>query len=266
MSLLVAENLTIAREGRPVVRDLEFSVSRGTLLVVAGPNGAGKTTLLRVLSGELPPARGRVWFAGQDIGSIPHRHLAWQRVFLAQQSECRLPFLAREMALLGAEAAGHRGRSARDRAANALRMAGVSHLEKRMMSKLSGGEQQRVHWARVLAQLDGRTEGRVIFLDEPVSSLDLAHQHELLAMARSLAQAGAAVVAVLHDLNLAARYADDILLLNDGRMCAHGCPVGVLTPETVSAVFGVRAEVLSHPSDGTPLVVVDGLSLATKFD
>ena len=256
MSILVAQNLTIARDGRPIASGLDFSVPPGTFLVVAGPNGAGKTTLLRVLSGELAAASGRVLFAGQDICSIPHRDLARQRVFLAQQSECRLPFLACEMALLGAEAAGHRGRFARDRAATALRMAGVAHLENRMMSKLSGGEQQRVHWARVLAQLDDRTEGRVLFLDEPVSSLDLAHQHELLAMARSLARAGAAVVAVLHDLNLAARYADNILLLDGGRMRAHGCPTGVLAPETISAVFGVRAEVLSHPSDGTPLVVV----------
>lgn len=228
--------------------------------MIAGPNGAGKSTLLRVLSGELPPSLGRVLFGGQDIGSIPHHHLARQRVFLAQQSECRLPFLANEMVLLGAEAAGHRGRTARERAATALEIAGVSHLERRTMSKLSGGEQQRVQWARILAQLDNRTEGRLIFLDEPVSSLDLAHQHDLLAKAGSLAKAGAAVVAVLHDLNLAARYADEILLLDGGRMQAHGSPVSVLTPEIISAVFGVQAEVLSHPSDGTPLVVVKTLA------
>lgn len=257
MSILVAQNLTIARDGRTVASGLEFSVPFGTLLVVAGPNGAGKSTLLRVLSGELPPSLGRVFFGGRDIGSIPHHELARKRVFLAQQSECRLPFLASDMVLLGAEAAGHRGRTARERAEAAMEKAGVSHLGKRMMSKLSGGEQQRVHWARVLAQLDDRAEGRLIFLDEPVSSLDLAHQHELLAKAGSLAKAGAAVVAVLHDLNLAARYADELILLHNGLMQSHGSPAHVLNPETILRIFNVHAQVITHPSDGTPLVVVN---------
>ncbi|MBE2204607.1 MAG: heme ABC transporter ATP-binding protein [Chthoniobacterales bacterium] len=256
MNTLAAENLSLSRDGRTVVGGLNFSVPPGSLLVVAGPNGAGKSTLLRVLSGELPPSQGRVLFGGRDIASIPHRELARRRVFLAQQSECRLPFLACEMALLGAEAAGHRGRAARERAAAALEMAGVSHLGSRMMSKLSGGEQQRVHWARVLAQLDEQTEDRLVFLDEPVSSLDLAHQHELLARARRLAKAGATVVAVLHDLNLAARYADELLLLNDGGMQSHGAPAQVLEPETISRVFQVSAQVIAHPTDGGPLVVV----------
>ena len=257
MSILVAQNLTIARDGRTVASGLDFSVSSGTLLGGAGPNGEGKSTLLRVLSGELPPSVGRVLFGGQDIASISHHHLARQRVFLAQQSECRLPFLASEMVLLGAEAAGHRGRAARERAATALEIAGVSHLERRMMSKLSGGEQQRVHWARVLAQLDNRTEGRLLFLDEPVSSLDIAHQHELLAKAGSLAKAGAAVVAVLHDLNLAARYADELILLHNSLMQSHGSPAHVLNPETILRVFNVHAHVITHPSDGTPLVAVN---------
>lgn len=257
MSILVAQNLTIARDGRAVASGLEFSVSSGTVLVVAGPNGAGKSTLLRVLSGELPPSLGRVLFGGRDIRSIPHRELARKRVFLAQQSECRLPFLASEMVLLGAEAAGHRGRTARERAEAALATAGVSHLGKRIMSKLSGGEQQRVHWARILAQLDERAGGSVVFLDEPVSSLDLAHQHEMLAKAGELAKAGAAVVAVLHDLNLAALYADELLLLHHGLMQSHGPPARVLNPDTILSVFNVHARVITHPTDGSPLVVVD---------
>lgn len=257
MTVLSAENLEIARGGRSVVRSLSFSVQAGRFLVVAGPNGTGKTSLLRVLSGELPPVSGRVLYCGKEISAISPPELARKRVFLAQQSECRLPFLAYEMALMGAEAAGYRGRPARERALGALQSAGVTSLENRAMSQLSGGEQQRVHWARVLAQLDGQTEGRIVFLDEPVSSLDLSHQHGLLETARNLARAGAAVVAVLHDLNLAARYADAILLLHRGRMYSEGPPACVLTAEAILQVFGVNASVIGHPSDGTPLVVVE---------
>lgn len=259
MNLLVAENLSVARESRIIACGLDFSVPAGTFLVVAGPNGAGKTSLLRVLSGELSAHTGRVLFSGADIRHIPHRELARKRIFLAQQSECRLPFLAREMVLLGAESAGHRGQSARRLAAKAMDLAGVSHLESRTMSKLSGGEQQRVHWARTLAQLDGQSEGRAVFLDEPVSSLDLAHQHELLSLSRSLARSGAAVVAVLHDLNLAARYADHILLLHEGRAHFHGSPAHVLTPETISQVFGVRTQILTHPDNPSPVIFVENV-------
>ncbi len=259
MNLLVAENLSVARDHRVIVHALNFAVPPGTFLVVAGPNGTGKTSLLRALSGELAAAAGRVLFSGRDIRDIPHRTLAAKRVFLAQHSECRLPFLAREMVLLGAESAGHRGLAARRLATKAMHLAGVSHLEGRTMSKLSGGEQQRVHWARTLAQLDNRTEGSAIFLDEPVSSLDLAHQHELLTLSRALARAGAAVVAVLHDLNLAARYADHILLLHEGRAHSHGSPAHVLTPETIAQVFGVRTRIFTHPDNPSPVILVENV-------
>lgn len=254
--MLVAEQIAVARGLRTIAEGLDFSVPAGTFLVVAGQNGAGKTTLLRTLSGELAPRSGRIVLDGVNIKTMSRQQLARKRVFLAQRTECHLPFLARELVLLGAEAAGHGGRSARSCSERALLAAGVANLSERVVSKLSGGEQQRIHWARVLAQLDGQSAGRIVFLDEPTSSLDLAHQHELLAQARALAQRGATVVAVLHDLNLAARYADAILLLHNGRLHAHGPPATVLNPETIREVFRVRAAVVSPPGVGSPLVVV----------
>jgi len=254
LSFLRAENLSIERGGRLVASGVDLAVPSGTFLVAAGPNGAGKSSLLRVLSGEMRAHGGRVLLGGSDISKISRSALARQRAFLAQQNECCLPFLAREVVRFGAEAAGLSGRSAHRRSRDAMEMAGVTALAERPVSMLSGGEQQRVHWARVLAQLDGRAAGRAVFLDEPVSSLDLEHQHALLRQARELAKSGAAVVAVLHDLNLAAQYADQVLLLHGGRIHRTGPPARVLDPETVWQVFRVQARQVPHPQGGPPIL------------
>lgn len=187
-----------------------FSVS-GTFLVIAGPTAGSPPCWRAAGSGELPARAGPGLGSGR---SDRFRTAIWpgRECSLRSRASAGLPFLANEMALLGAEAAGHRGRAARERAYAALKLAGVFHLEKRMMSKLSGGGTTTGRH-RILAQLDGRTEDRLcVSRRTVVSSLDLAHQHELLARAKSLARAGAVVVVVLHDLNLAARYADEIIL------------------------------------------------------
>ncbi|QFU14877.1 heme ABC transporter ATP-binding protein [Microvirga thermotolerans] len=243
-AILEAENLSCIRGGRRLLDGVGLAVGEGSFTVVLGPNGAGKSTLLRVLCGELSPDSGEVRLAGERLSRIPPWRLAHRRAVMPQASELAFPFTAFEVASLGVEGLG-RGLSRADRrrmAFDALERADVGHLAERDYRTLSGGERQRVHFARVLAQLmAGRTvEARqVLFLDEPIASLDLKHQLALLDAARGLCRDGVTVVAVLHDLQLAAGVADRAVLLCGGRPVAQGRPEAVLTPARLAAVFGV---------------------------
>jgi len=252
---LEACDLSVSRGALAVIRNFSHKVEDGSFVVIAGENGAGKTSLLKSLSGQIPARGGSVFLRGRNILQIPAHDLAKMRSFLAQQTECRLPFTVFEVVLLGAEAAGVRGAAARTLALDSLEATGVRHLRDRVISELSGGEQQRVHWARTLAQMGREPERHLLFLDEPVSSLDIAHQHQLLSGAKALTRGGATVVAVLHDLNLVSRYADQIVLLHEGRAAGIGSPSEVLTPALIKRVFQFSARVIANPVDHTRLVL-----------
>jgi iron complex transport system ATP-binding protein len=243
-ALLDAKGISYRGGGRLLVDAVDLSIASGSFTIVIGPNGAGKSTLLRLLSGELTPAAGEVRLHGELLRSMPPWRLAHSRAVMPQASDLNFPFTVFEVASLGAERIG-RGLSRSDRqriALDALALADVAHLARRNYQTLSGGERQRVHFARVLAQLQaGRTveTRQVLFLDEPIASLDLKHQLALLETAKSLARDGLAVVAVLHDLQLAAGMADDLVLMQGGLVVARGRPEAVLTPALLAEVFGV---------------------------
>lgn len=243
-AILEAKNLFYRNGGRMLLDGIDLSVTEGSFAIVLGPNGAGKSTLLRMLCGELVPTRGDIVLKGRPLRSFPPWLLAHHRAVMPQASDLAFPFTAFEVACLGVEGLG-RGLSRRDRqrvALDALDRADVVHLASRNYQTLSGGERQRVQFARVLAQLEaGRTvESRqLLFLDEPIASLDLKHQLALLHATRHLTRNGLTVVAVLHDLQLAAGFADEVLLLEEGRLVAQGRPEAVLTPARLAGVFGV---------------------------
>ena len=243
-ALLDAKGISYRGGGRLLVDAVDLSIAGGSFTIVIGPNGAGKSTLLRLLSGELTPAAGEVRLHGELLRSLPPWRLAHSRAVMPQASDLSFPFTVFEVATLGVEGIG-RGLSRSDRqriALDALALADVAHLAHRNYQTLSGGERQRVHFARVLAQLQaGRTveTRQVLFLDEPIASLDLKHQLALLQTAKSLARDGLAVVAVLHDLQLAAGMADDLVLMQGGLVVARGRPEAVLTPALLAEVFGV---------------------------
>jgi iron complex transport system ATP-binding protein len=243
--LLEANGVSYRRGGRMLVDAIDLSIAGGSFTIVIGPNGAGKSTLLRILCGELSPTEGEVRLAGQPLRSLPAWRLAHSRAVMPQASDLSFPFTVFEVACLGVEGIGKGlSRSGRQRLVlDALAQADVAHLAGRNYQTLSGGERQRVHFARVLAQLQaGRTveTRQVLFLDEPIASLDLKHQLALLQTAKSLAQGGLAVVAVLHDLQLAAGIGDELVLLNGGRLVTRGQPETVLTPALLAEVFGVN--------------------------
>ena len=233
-----------------------LGVAPGEVVAVVGPNGAGKSTLLKVATGERTPSGGTVTLDGQLLTMYDPDVLACRRAVLPQHSALSFGFTAFEVARLGRTP--HRTRAHEDDAAalRALSRAGVAHLAGRRYPTLSGGEQQRIHLARALAQLDAEsTVPRYLFLDEPTASLDLAHQHAVLRTARSLAEAGTGVLVILHDLNLAAQYADRLAVLRAGRLLADGPPAHILDADLVRAAFDVPVVVMPHPCLACPLVV-----------
>lgn len=253
-TILEAKNISYRTGGRNLIESIDLSIESGTLTIIIGPNGAGKSTLLRVLCGELTPTQGEVVFNEQALRNIPAWRLAHARAVMPQASELGFPFTVFEVVSLGVEGIGQGlSRSDRERLVwEALEQADVAHLARRNYQTLSGGERQRVHFARVLAQLAaGRTleTRQVLFLDEPIASLDLKHQLALLDKARNLTQDGLTVVAVLHDLQLAADIGDTLVLMQSGRLVAQGHAETVLSPGKLAEVFGVRLILAGLPSN-----------------
>jgi iron complex transport system ATP-binding protein len=259
--MLEAANVTVETRGRALLRDVSLAVGPLELVAVLGENGAGKSTLMRLLGGDeiAPRARksGSVRLAGRDIHAWTLPERARLRGVLPQRPGVAFAFTAREVAAFGRYPCGGHAERDREIVQAALALTDASHLADRDVATLSGGEQARVHLAAVFAQLweADFPHPRFLLLDEPTAALDLAHQHALLATARAFAQSrGIGVVAILHDLNLAASYADRVLVLREGRAVAHGTPEEVLQPDTIARAFGVAAHVLRHPLTGGMLI------------
>ncbi|MGE8114667.1 heme ABC transporter ATP-binding protein [Pseudomonas sp. NPDC086566] len=253
--MLEVQNLHLRRGSNEVLHDINLQLEPGQVLGVLGPNGAGKSSLLGALCGELTPSRGQVTLQGKALAQWPGQDRAQRLAVLPQVS--RLGFAFRVEEVVGMGRLPHRSGRQRDReiVEAALRAADAWHLVERSYLALSGGERQRVHLARVLAQLWPGEQGATLLLDEPTSMLDPLHQHTTLEAVRSFADRGAAVLVILHDLNLAARYCDRILLLESGRCHALANPREVLTPASLKAVFGIDVLVQAHPERGHPLII-----------
>lgn len=232
--MLIGKNLGVTFGKTEIFRGMDYSAAPGQVAAIVGPNGSGKTTLLRVLTGEIA-ATGSVHLNGHDVAATPPWALAEMRAVLPQATNLSFPFNVVEVVRLG-----HSDRHSTDVARHALARVGLSGYETRFYQELSGGEKQRVHLARVLTQiwepLDNG-EPRWLFLDEPVSALDIGHQMQVMQIARDFAKAGGGVVAVMHDLNLTAMYADQITVLEGGRILGHGSAQDVMTQDILSKAY-----------------------------
>ena len=254
--MIVTDDLTYQVGGRTTVDSVNISVMAGELVAVIGPNGAGKSTLVGLLAGDLRPAWGRASVAGHETRRARSPEMARARAVMPQHGEVRFPFTVYEVVMMGRHP--HQGRwgtpSARDRQVveDAMRQAEVWDLRDRVYRTLSGGEQRRTALARAFAQ-----DTKVMLLDEPTSSLDIRHRELVMALCRRKAGEGCAILAVLHDLNLAASYADRIIAMKEGRVAAIGTPRQVCGEVFLSSVFDHPVVVTGHPCTGRPVVLPD---------
>lgn len=263
MVVIEAVGVTV-RVGDAVLLDrVGFVVEAGRFAAILGPNGAGKTTLMKVLAGSLQPDSGTVGLCGRPLRGWPRRESSRLRAVLSQRTDLTFPFSVRDVVLLGRSPYAGQTRRNTDIAIaeSTMEMCGISHLASRIYPTLSGGEQQRVQLARVLAQLHRNgvdfddCSGQVLLLDEPTSSLDIAHQHAILKLARTLTARGMAVAAVLHDINLAAVFADSVHLMKDARIVEAGTPEKVIRSDSVKSIFNIAVRLVQQDGHASPLVV-----------
>ncbi|MFF4451495.1 heme ABC transporter ATP-binding protein [Streptomyces goshikiensis] len=258
--LAEASDLHVRLGRREVLAGIELAARAGEVLALVGPNGAGKSTLLAALAADLPAASGVVRIDGRPVGDWSAPDLALRRSVLPQAAALAFPFPVEDVVRMGRAPWAGTPYADSDEEAVAAAMAAteVTGFAERPFSALSGGERARVALARVLAQ-----GAPLLLLDEPTAALDLRHQELVLRICRERAAAGDAVVVVLHDLGLAAAYADRAAVLHDGRIAADGPPAEVFEDGLLSRVYRQPVEVLPHPWTGAPLVVpVRGLTSA----
>jgi iron complex transport system ATP-binding protein len=253
---LEASSLSIAVRGKSLIRDITLSIGPGETVALVGANGAGKSTLLRALSGELAASAGSVRLRGRDPKSYTPRALALHRAVLSQSVTVAFPFTVAEIVRMGA---GERSGSAVEEMIDgALAELDLDGFRERIIGTLSGGEQQRVHFARVLVQAACGEMAHgpgIMLLDEPTASLDLRHQLDLIAATRRRASRGVTVIAILHDLNLAALFAGRVVVLASGRIAADGPPERTITNTLLSEAFGVADAVGRIPEADAPFVL-----------
>lgn len=235
-----------------ILDDVTLDVVYGRVLALVGPNGAGKSSLLGLLTGDLRPSAGEILLEERPLAEWSPRDLSRARAVLMQSNQVAFSFTVADVVEMGrAPWIGAPEADGDEQAiADAVARADVGALLGRAYPSLSGGERARASLARVLAQ-----ETRIVMLDEPTAALDLRHQEDVLRVARDLAARGRAVVVVLHDLSLAAAYADDVAIVDRGRLVAHGDPHAVLTQERIEQVYGTPVRVIPDPDTGRPVVL-----------
>ena len=255
VSPLIAENLDLAYDQRQIVSDLDVSIPDGKFSIIVGPNACGKSTLLRALARLLPPAKGSVLLDGNNIEKMKTKKIAQRLGLLPQSSIAPDGITVAELVSRGRhphQSFLRQWTDADDAAVlSALRATNTEELSSRLVDELSGGQRQRVWVAMVLAQ-----ETSLLLLDEPTTFLDVAYQIELLDLFSQLNhEYGHTLVAVLHDLNQACRYADEIIAMKDGAIVAQGPPETIITSELVHEVFGIDCTVIDDPVTGAPMIV-----------
>lgn len=248
------EELHLTLGNKSILSNLSGQFNYANLTVLLGPNGTGKSSLLKVITQELANS-GKLFLDQRPIQQWSSQSIAKRIGILPQSSSLAFNFSAQEVVELGGIALNCANTEIQQFARQNMQRTDTLHLATRLYPSLSGGEKQRVHFARVLTQLEQSGDKKILLLDEPTAALDLAHQHQTLALAKQLAEQGAAVVIVMHDLNLAAQYADRVMILNEGNIVADGTPWQVLTAHNIEQVYQCKTQVIAHPDLGYPMII-----------
>lgn len=253
-SVLSLRGITVRFAQRTLLDNVALDFHAGELTILLGPNGTGKSSLLKTISKEVD-YQGACYFYGQHIDSWDQQHLSKHLAILPQHSQLTFNFSVQEVIELGALNLDLSRQQLNELVSRNMQQTDIAHLAQRSYPSLSGGEKQRVHLARVLTQLEQSGTKKVLLMDEPTSALDIQHQHRTLQLAKSIAAAGGTVIVVLHDLNLAAQYADRIVILNDGDIVANGSAEQAINAEIIERVYQHPVEIINHPQTGHPVVL-----------
>ena len=258
--MLEVFDISYRKKQKQILDHVSFRLRAGEFMAVLGSNGAGKSSLLRCLIGDWQADDGTMVFKNRKLEMWDAKHLAIERAYMAQHHPVNMPFNVFDIVAMG-RYPYNKGRlktSDLRELAEALKASGLWKMKDRLYSSLSGGEQQRVQLARVLAQMGYRNESsKLLLLDEPVNHLDMYHQHKMMQQAKDMAERGHAVLSVLHDVNMAALYADTILVLKEGKILAHGTPEEVISSELIREAYGYHAVISRHPIAGCPMVLIN---------
>lgn len=264
--MLECHNLDITRGKKHIIKDLSFKAGQGEFIVLLGENGAGKSTLLSAICDDISYL-GEVNFNGQPIQQYDTQALATKRAMLLQNNRVNFSFNAAELIAMGRYPYYETTQAQAEAVNEIIQVMSLETLADRDITVLSGGEFQRIQFARCIAQLNAHkstTTGKLMLLDEPTSALDLHHQHSTLSKAKSFAEQGNTVIAVLHDLNLASLYADRILLLHNGYIHKDGKPQDVLRPEVLQPIYRAGMQINLHPSFSIPMIFSEPLTGASN--
>jgi iron complex transport system ATP-binding protein len=254
-TLFVLDEVSFSVPGRRLLEPLTLTLPARRIVGLIGHNGSGKSTLLKILARQQPASTGRVSFEGRPLAEWGERAFARKLAYLPQYTPPASGMLVKELVALGRYpwhgALGRFGKVDRDKVEEAIELTDIAPFADRLVDTLSGGERQRVWLAMLVAQ-----DAECLLLDEPISALDIAHQIEVLSLVQRLSHSkGLGVVLVLHDVNMAARFCDDILALHSGRLIARGAPEAIMTSEALAAIYGVTMDVILHQGTGRPIAV-----------
>ena len=255
--MLEAYKISYVHKKHSILENIDVSVNYGELLVIVGPNGAGKSTLLSLLANESGKNEEPIYFKKKTFEEWDFRDLSHNKAKFSQNNSHDIPLSVKDVVMMGRYPYFQSNPNKKDFEAvqKAMEETDVAHLETRDYNSLSGGEKQRVHLARVLTQLDNELLSKLVFLDEPLNNLDVLHQHRILHTIKNFTEKGNTAVMVLHDLNLAAQFADRIMLLKKGKVVAHDIPNKVFTKEIISKVYNFPCTVCPNPVNKNPLII-----------
>ena len=253
---LIAKHLNYAYDASPVINDVDIEIKPGEVNVIIGPNGAGKSSLLKLLSAELKTDSGTIFLNQKPLNEWARRDLARVRTIFHQNESLSFAFTVMDVVLFGRTPHKTSHAVNREISLAALKALDALQFKDRLYTELSGGEKQRVQLARCFAQIWENKQARYLLLDEPVSALDIAHQKILMQQVKNFSEQNVGVVLALHDLNLAALYADQILLMNKGSVVSKGTPEQVLTAANIESVYKTAVSVIPHPVSNVPQILI----------
>ncbi len=258
-TMLKTEKIYYSIGKKLILNDISTQFNPGEFNMILGPNGSGKSTFLKIFSGEINKYDGSVFYAGEKIVHLKKEELAKHRAVMSQQPELSFPLMVEEVVMMGRYSHFNFNPNKKDQdICNEVmeRMNLISFKERNYLT-LSGGEKQRVQYARVLAQIWEKPAAgfRYLFLDEPLTSLDINYQQEFLQIAREFTNANTVLIAVMHDINLAIQYADKLFFLKEGELIAYGKPKDILTAALIKNVFNIQATLINNPLTDNPLVI-----------